>query len=387
MAIGLPNPTFDWKNGQIYWDTASTNKAVIQSQPMIDHLREKIIAHHFTTQEPYVFTMGPVQVLPHSRSYIEIFIATLRLTTLRAWINTAKLVAYVAASVCVIGASCYYGVKFLLNRYDLMSRGLLGYYSSSDYLKLNLIRKYTTRDLISDCLLVTGGIALVSLLPLAAFSKFGLNAAYKNSICSVLQRERMTSRIVQVLQRHPSSMSDLPLDQLANNKERQLWSDPLTEDEISEANIRSPKMILLVKHVFYLKSILKNVFSKPLNDDKICNPYINGYLIPEVQQKLVQDISTFFCISGEQFLDCWNVHLNAQNNGFNFQMKDLLALARMFKFIRLLPPPIFREHLELNSLLLQTQLNILAQLQAANSPLFPAIVGDFAQWIRLQPAH
>ena len=344
ISVYLANPQKDWENRRnIYWGTTSSNATPI-IWSILDQIRTGIIEHNFKSKEPFVFTLGPIQAQHQPRSYLQIFKATLGSMTTGRWINTAALLAFVAASGCLTVATTYYGVNFITKRYDQMSRGLLSIYpknaTSFEMQYLEPIRLYNKLDFFDDCFMACSG-PLMS----AAVSIVGFVILPKDTLFSVYRRVKQPYRVVQELKKLPSSMSGFDLGKLANEKEGQMWSDPITQKEIPEAEICSPRILRIQNHAFDLESVLKRIFIKPLENKMIWHPYFNGYMSLEVQQKLVQDISAFFCISKEAFLDCWNAEIHAENLPANLLKADLLILARTIKFLELIPNEAIRNNL------------------------------------------
>jgi hypothetical protein len=202
-------------------------------------------------------------------------------------------------------------------------------------------------------------------------------------------------------------------------EENDAWDDLLTGESLTLSQLQSPRIILIenyaisifaaikatfshsieqkektfaaVKAVFHQSndflSAIKAVFKHLSSRQKIHHPFLQHTLRVEDQKLYIQDICERFYITPEQFLDCWNVPLNAalftsphstrithpciaseqtarvnlqrfidqttlqtftDSRGQSFQaphyirkdeiIKDLLHLQRTLKFIALAPP-------------------------------------------------
>jgi hypothetical protein len=250
-------------------------------------------------------------------------------------------------------------VKTLAYRYDQMSRGLLGIYpanaSSFGIQYMNPIRLYDKWDFFGECFMASSGLLAITVTSIVGLSKLS-----KDSIFSVYTREKQPYRVIQELKKLPSSMSGLDLEELANNKQENKWSDPITYEEIPEDEIRSPRIFRIEKHAYDVKGLLMWVFARPLENNKIWYPYSNGYMTAEVQRKFVQDISAFFGISEEKFLDCWKLDITLDKVPGDIPLNDLFILARTIKFLELIPNEAIRKNLA--AILLRNQRQIVAQL-------------------------
>jgi hypothetical protein len=356
-TVYLANPFNDWEVRQdIYWGRAHSAADPQIGGLTLEELRRQIINHHFQSTEPYIYRLGSIQVEPQPRSYFQILKATLAEATLEEWLNTAKMIAFVVVSGCLTVAATYYGVNFLFKRHDQMTRGLLSVYRVSDP---DHHRLYSKGDFLDECFKMSCTLLMI---PTAAVI-YGLVNKPTDSIFSAYAREKQPYRVVQKLQRLPSSMNGIDLATLANKKGEsgeQEWEDPITTNSIPLARIRSPRILYYLKNAFDVTSVLKTIFAHPLQDNRIHHFYFGGYMDPAVQQTFVRDISALFCISKEKFLDCWNIDLTIEEVPDGIILANLETLARTMKFLQLIPPQAITQHLA--SLLLNEQKTLIERL-------------------------
>lgn len=98
------------------------------------------------------------------------------------------------------------------------------------------------------------------------------------------------------------------LTQLANNKEEDLFIDPISLTGIKVEWIQAPRFIKIGSWAFSLDTVMKRLFSKPLKDGHISHPVENRVLTALEEDNLLTSIHQLFMIDKEGIKNFWDPH-------------------------------------------------------------------------------
>lgn len=90
--------------------------------------------------------------------------------------------------------------------------------------------------------------------------------------------------------------------------------DPILSNQIEKKWLSAPRFIYVTRMLYSLNSLLRALFSKPLENGQIKHPIFNSNLEQKDQEKLLKDLSRLFCIEEPLILACWDPFLKTPNN-------------------------------------------------------------------------
>lgn len=324
----VPDPRVDFVQGRsfIYWGSCNKEEAdKVLDEVIYDEMRTILIREHFTSNDHTFRTVE--QLIAFKKKSISLFNWQFPLRDMCKRASVWQCVAYTA---CAIGF--FLGVlRINLLGFKLFKSVRFQYPDAFLYLiVLNAIIYFTVENLLVDIFEET------------------LKTPFKTWI------------FIQHYVNKNSSMKECKLEGLANEKEGEGWRDPITLEVLSKDTIRSPRILNIGKCAFDIQSVLKMMLTRNCSHNgKVPHPLENRVLNPEECKKFVDDICSFFCIEEEEFLKCWDVisEVNEQMQKLDLSfltfesnisaeeitsMKDqvekqLKVFYRTFKFLKLIP--------------------------------------------------
>jgi hypothetical protein len=305
------------------------------SFPIPEDLRTRIISAHFNKDSLALLQVNPPITTPITYSLID----AARLTYQHHRDLALKTIKIVAMWCLANIGMAFLCKKYLLIHHEFLRKGAYLYASNDHSYLRRPIRKYNTFDLCT---------AYFSAGMLWAIASWLIAAPYWHKANSLLNIFRCFSQLKYTktvrLESHPTPIKAIDLNSLANSRDNEGFIDPITSESIPEGEIRSAQIALIGTYALSIKGCLKFILQHPLNP-QLRHPIENRAMTETEQENFLNYVATFFCISKEKFLHCWNVDIKADIPP-NFDRKKLFTLVRTISFLELLSQTTVRKELK-----------------------------------------
>ena len=339
----LASPYQDWQSGQsIFWGTTNS-----PSTPQIDvaiasKIRCEAIAANFQTKEPNVITLGPVASYPREKvSPLSIFHSAFQgaYREGRLLKNIAQIAGIFAAAVgaMVLTASLH---------------SIVSSRTKNDFVTLLAWVAAVPIGVVIGKSIVFILEKLAKNDPLSLFAIFG----------KLTQMNQGSHALVQDIKKSLSSVGNIDLATLANNKDGDEWLDPISLEPIPKDRIRAPCYFLIGKYVSHVKNVLKVIFNYfDETHHKIRHPIENRFMSEEENTKFLKDICALFSMTETEFLNLWNDHpITGIPDSLLEKTNDIRCMLRLFNLLKLIPADI-REH-DIKGIVRHDQIDLFARM-------------------------
>ncbi|HEX4839786.1 MAG TPA: hypothetical protein VFU89_05035 [Rhabdochlamydiaceae bacterium] len=339
-------PYQDWQSKQpIFWGTTNSPSAPQIDAAIVSKIRDEVIAANFQTKEPKVITVGPVTAYPREKySLLSLFLIAVKEAYREG--NLLKNSVQIIAGIFTAALG-----MILLTCALCAAAGLL--HAKNGILHLPTIL----------------AAALLSGIAIGKFIHCAIDKLKKDdplSLFAILEKLKQMNQyshtLTQGIQQHPSSVGDIDLATLANDKDEDGWLDPLSFDIIPKDKIRAPYYFLIGKYVTHIENALKVILnhSDEVNH-KFRHPIENRFMTEEEHTKFLKEICSLFFITEAEFLNLWEVRSSFEiPNALLTKTNDLRCMFRVFDFHHLIPKTIKDQYVK--NILRHDQIDLLARL-------------------------